>query len=82
MIYEENGQIVVDELNDMSTFPAGEIAILCTKLDYQLGIGTNPYNDEYFDFNRSMDVGALLPATDFEGWLPMPVYRPKQDNSK
>ena len=71
-IYEENGQIIVDELRPMSDVPDGEWVIYFHKNlqsfeAKSLGIEVITASDIVLDFS------------DFIGWLPIPIYRPKND---
>mgnify|MGYP001230585654 CR=1 FL=1 len=62
MIHEENGQIIVDELRPMSEAP----------INY-------PIIAKYKKNERMMSVCLSADSTlkNYEGWIPLPIYRPK-----
>lgn len=62
-IHEENGQIIVDELRPMSECPFYEI-VLCKRAGKSNRL-------EGFLLTKGMDTSG------FEGYVPMPIYRPK-----
>ena len=75
MIYEENGQIIVDELRPMSQ--ARELGIdrcLAVFVDYPQHFHiVEQYTDKYWS-----DGEDYWHADDeFIGFMPMPIYRPK-----
>lgn len=68
MIYEDNGQIIVDELRPMSEAPQREwIMVYINKKIFPA------YIKEDYMFCNSM----IYKPTQAKGWLPMPIYRPK-----
>jgi len=76
MIREENGQIIVDELRPMSDAPRDSSTILIGRRDD--GICTFPEMIEAFwDGQYWNSCGDEFRDNELTGWLPMPIYRPK-----
>jgi len=62
MIIKANGQIIVDELRPMSDIPIGENILMKIKLFDGLYATVISEDDDLYGC---------------EGWIPMPIYRPK-----
>lgn len=70
MIYEENGQIVVDELRPMSELPAdGTSFLMLLDGNYFIEIFYNLDTSEFDSYSTYNECDCI-------GWLPMPIYRP------
>ena len=74
MIYEENGQIIVNELRPMSEAPRDGTDILLMSKTRKLFNGCN-----YGILNDNFIIPGIgsCDSSVFIGWLPMPIYRPK-----
>lgn len=75
MIHEENGQIIVDDLRTMSEAPKDGtkiIALTCNKYSKSEFLIVNYSHDDTFCTEK-----YLLPEFTLIGWIPMPIYRPK-----
>lgn len=73
MIREENGQIIVDELRPMSDMKENVV-----------GFGFHSLRKEFIEIIMAEDRCVYsceddmnFGENDFIGWIPMPIYRPK-----
>lgn len=72
MIHEENGQIIVDELRPMSEAPRDGTSFLAKH------ILESSLEETYFESGLFETAQyTSLHENQFVGWIPMPIYRPK-----
>lgn len=72
MIHEENGQIIVDELRPMGELKAHTFVLIKLKLSGTLKVGSKLH------FIDLVNIGGKdTPFEECEGWIPCPIYRPK-----
>lgn len=74
MICEENGQIIVDELRPMSEHLMDGAYILVWHKD-----GEAFREAFYFESGFYIINGIQVHHSDLIGWIPMPIYRPKDE---
>ena len=77
MIYEENEQIVVTELRDINEAPYGTDILLQHDSFAEMIQGIR-VDDNKFEFAELRKSKHRIDIDFIDGWLPMPVYKPKK----
>jgi len=72
MICEENGQIIVDELRPMSDAPKDGTTFLAKHI-LESALEATYYESGFYETTQY----TSLQDDQFIGWIPMPIYRPK-----
>lgn len=82
MFKEQDGQIIVTEFRPMSEAPRDDVDILCIDGNYDIYALKNFGDDKWY---QSADVpnydgSHVFYISEYElvGWIPMPVYKPKE----
>jgi len=75
MITEQKGQIIVNELQPMSEAPMNGIRFLA-KFKSELGL-----RQTRCTYGEQVEVSyGTTHRSNCEGWIPMPIYKPKKAN--
>lgn len=77
MIYEENGQIIVDELRPMSEATNDPVMVVSVHYGTELFFA---YKSTDWDINKTWVLFGftfLVHESELIGYIPVPTYRPK-----